>query len=81
MSNRNEIVTHASADYGGKICRCCRCGTEELCSFDFDFYPSKETDKKGRALLLCERCVMMEHFGTAYPKKAVLGPDGILREE
>lgn len=72
----SEPITYDNGDYGDKICRCCRCGCEELCTFEFDYYTAPEKDEQGRSLLLCERCLLLEHFGTAYPPKITIYPDG-----
>ena len=77
----HEVITSNNGDYCFKICRCHRCGCEEECTPNFDFYKSKtEKDEQGRELLLCERCLMMEHFGTAYPPTQIIHPDGTTEE-
>lgn len=77
MAN-DEIIRTPEKYYGGKMCACAKCGCIERCTVSFDFYPYKID---GKTLLQCERCLMMEHFGTAYPPIVTLHPDGHTEEE
>jgi hypothetical protein len=78
MNKDKEIITTSETNYGGKICRCAVCGTEELCTFDFDFYPY---EKDGQNLLRCERCLLFDKLGTAYPPIIKLYPDGRIEKD
>lgn len=53
---RPAVITHGGVERVGKLCRCIKCGTEEVCRLFFDFY-THPTDPTGP--LHCERCVMV----------------------
>ena len=59
----DEPVTHACDDYGGKLCKCSRCGIVEICTPMRDFYA---TDPGG--LLVCETCFYVHFVAPALSK-------------
>lgn len=70
-------LTHATEDYGDKLCRCADCGVEETCTPATDFY-IREGDIT-RALV-CERCIMRKpavgaHGGKVLNVYSSLAPD------
>lgn len=78
MKNEPEIVKTPEKPYAFKLCECAVCGTVETCTFNFDFY-AYEID--GKRLLRCERCLLYKEFGTAYPPKLTIYPDGTVEKE
>jgi hypothetical protein len=47
------VITHGGSDRGYKLCRCCDCGEESICTPDNDFYTTANDDN---GPLKCERC-------------------------
>jgi hypothetical protein len=61
----------------GKRCLCRLCGRIQEATFNFDYYPTKEKDAKGRNYLMCERCMMNRAFTKKEPVEPVI-PNNIM---